>query len=142
MPFAVFVLFVFGTNNAVRAIFDVSDFRSNSIGSILLKANFGATKPVASVMIRPVAINFMTGKIEILAVGDGATNAQRVNLSVDLVEQRANFSSILYAVRHFGTGTAAEDSNASVILGLTSRESDNDATNRLEVATYVVEKIT
>ena len=134
---------VFGTNNAVRAILDVGEFASESISSVLLKANLGSASPAASVMLRPAGgLAGLIGKIEILVVGNGATNAQRVNLSVDLAEEKAVFSSVAVATRKFDSGTAAQDSNASMILGLTSRVGDSGATNKLKITTYVVEKIT
>ena len=135
---------ILGTNNAVRATIYVGQYgNAGNSASVLIRANYGSNA-LASVMLRAsnVATTSVMGKVEIIVMGDGATNAQRGILMVNLSQNRQNpVQNSVLGVNMYTTGTASIQSTGNATLGATIRISVADGPDLWQTDGYIVEKI-
>lgn len=132
---------VLSTGNVIRATAFVGAYTGTD--TLLIKANYGANQ-VASILLSPSAASTssVAGKIEYVLHANAAANVQRGVLAIDLKASRLNIlqSSVL-GIDGYKMGTSSINSAANQTLGLTAKWSGTTAGNRIDIDSYIVEKI-
>lgn len=135
---------VLSSGNAIRSTTYISAYTvGGASDTLLIKGNYGVNQ-VASILLSASGASTASvgGKIEYTLFANADSAVQRGELLVDLKTSRLNvLASSVFGVEGFKSGTSSINSNLNQTFGLTATWGASIAGSRLDVDSYVVEKI-
>ena len=135
-----------GSDNAIRAVIHVDTFDMKGSESLLLRIKYGGTTFGSASIANTSGSNMagLTGTIEAMVLGNGATNSQKGTVKIHCEEDESGFSNANAHEYCFGSsplGTASVDSTNSADLDITLKWNSASTLNKIICNAFVMYKI-